>query len=168
VLVALLAWYAEPERASAARVFAFAIDDNASAEQIFASTRFSEFTEVLASWLQAPLPPMKGEDLLRAVADRLLAEATHPRGEHAGSQLFVLRGSPGELYLLRTEAELEGVRSYGFGALEKFSSPDTEAALAGIFRSDGCSELRRACEELCTMPHPARSVRAEVRPARGL
>ncbi len=100
VFEAVLVWYAGPARAAAARVFSLKIDDSATAAQVFASTQFSELTEVLAGWVGEPLPPLKGQELLRYVADRLLADAVHPRGPGPRPELFVLTGSPGDLYLL--------------------------------------------------------------------
>jgi hypothetical protein len=68
----------QPPRRSPCR--SFAVDDRATAEQVFASERFGDLTQVLAAWVGERLPDLEGNELLSDVGDRLLLDAVHPSG----------------------------------------------------------------------------------------
>lgn len=142
VFSSVLAWYADSGRAKAARVFSFAVDDETTTTEVFASARFSELTQVL--------PELKGEELLGYVGDRLLIDAVHPLKAGHGAQLFILTASPGNLYLLRTDDERTAAGAFArMPRLERRSSSDTEAALSGLFRGNGCSPVYEAHAKRC-------------------
>lgn len=134
LVAALLDVYSDQSLAEAARVFVSRGEDNAS------------LARVMSRWARRELPPVgEGysgeEELVQFVADWLMAKALH--GDSASPQLFAFEAEAGTLYLLRTERELSWSGKTGSEWLPGFeagtrNSPDTEAALKGVYRSGGC------------------------------
>lgn len=108
-------WYADPARAERARVCA------------------AESRETFSEWLGRPVgEQFEGEDLVTYVADTLMGAAEHSMDRDGAPQLWALEGHQRVLYLLRGASE-RGDR------LVSLNNPDTEAALNGIYRFDGCA-----------------------------
>lgn len=140
LVAALLDVYSDQSLAEAARVFVSRGDDNAS------------LATVLSRWAQRELPPVgEGysgeEELVQFVADWLMAKAIH--GDSASPQLFAFEAEAGTLYLLRTEQELSWSGKTGSEWIPGFeagsrNSPDTEAALNGIYREGAANRLSQS------------------------
>ena len=121
----LIAWYADPVRAAEAKVFALTGGQPPP-------------REVLTAWVGRALPvDAEGDALISYSADALLIAGEH--GESSTSpQLLGVESGDAALYLLRSHGQrrLFGAEGWIPATLH---SPDTEAALSGIFRYEGCS-----------------------------
>lgn len=121
----LIAWYADPARAAEAKVFALTKDAPAP-------------RDVLAGWVGRELPQGLEDYALTSYAADLLFIA----GEHGASgsalQLLALESEDASLYLLRPQSHRKQVGNEGW-LPSTMNSPDTEAALSGIFRFEGCT-----------------------------
>jgi hypothetical protein len=140
VLTAVADWYAEPARAAAARVYLLSFAADAGVDDVFTSASWVAFKLVLAQWLRRPLPQgVEGEELLMYVADALLITGAHASLDPAAAPQLLRFDTPrGDLYLLRAEVDRRQVDGEGWLPGTN-NSPDTEAALNGGFRVDGCS-----------------------------
>lgn len=164
LVAALLDVYSDPSRAEAARVFVSRGEDNAA------------LATVLSRWAQREIPPVGDdfageEELVQFVADWLMAKALH--GDTASPQLFAFEAEEGLLYLLRTEQELSWSGKSGTTWIPGFdagtrNSPDTEAALNGIYRGEGCepafAEHARSCARCLALFDEHRRRMAELPP----
>jgi hypothetical protein len=126
----LITWYSDEARAAEAKVFAL-------------TGRQPPPRDVLNRWLGRPLPPdAEGDALISYAADALLIA-----GEHGASgsspQLLGVEAGDAALYLLRSHGQRRQLGHEGW-LPATLHSPDTEAALSGIFRFEGCT---RAFEE---------------------
>lgn len=133
----LIAWYSDASRAAQAKVFALSGDAQPP-------------RDVLAGWLGREVPAgLEGYSVLAYAADVLFIA-----GEHGASgsapQLLALESDEASLYLLRPHSQRKQVGNEGW-LPATMNSPDTEAALSGIFRFEGCtpafSEHASGCEE---------------------
>ncbi len=130
----LLAWYSDDARARAARVFAFVFAKGAGAEE----PRFEALAQCFARWLGTALPDLEGYALESYVADALYIASEHAADPARAPQLWELETERGSLFLLRTQEDL--AQTSDDCRLSSRNSPDTEAAMGGIFRIDGCSQ----------------------------
>jgi hypothetical protein len=138
VLDELLRWYADAERAARARVFAWR-HGLGGGEELYSSKTFQEFTAVLQRWVKQPLPSLEGEALVSYAADSLLIAAHHSDDADASPQLMSVEGDCGTLFLLRSARDRAQQPADEAWALGTLHSPDTEAALEGIYRFKGCT-----------------------------
>ena len=133
----LIEWYSDEARAREAKVFA--LSGNALPPR-----------DVLASWVGRPMPAdLEGYSLLSYAADVLMIAGAH--GASASSaQLLSLESHDASLYLLRAQGQRKQVGHEGW-LPSTMNSPDTEAALSGIFRYEGCtpafSEHAAGCDD---------------------
>lgn len=130
VLGEVITWYLQPERAASARVVAATSED---------------LTRVLRAWLGRELPALNGDALIAYVADSLLIDAGHGNSHSQTPRLLALASEAGTLYMLRPDpGTSDGV------FVTTLHSPDTEAALSGVFRIDGCSPAFEDHASSCT------------------
>ena len=138
VLDDLMRWYSDADRAAKAQVFAWRYGQGGG-EELYSSKRFQEFSAALSRWVQKPRPPFEGEELVHYAADSLLIDAHHSDNYDAAPQLMKLESDDGTLYLLRPEQDRVPNALDESWALGTLNSPDTEAALNGIYRDGGCT-----------------------------
>ena len=121
----LISWYSDEARAADAQVFAL-------------TGRQSPPRDVLNRWLGRTLPDdAEGDALINYAADSLLIAGEH--GVSATSpQLLAVESGDAALYLLRSHRQRRLLPSVGW-LPSTLHSPDTEAALSGIFRFEGCT-----------------------------
>jgi hypothetical protein len=130
VVSELIAFYADAGRAAEAKVFSL-------------SGRQPPPREVLTQWVGRPLPAdAEGDALIGYAADALLIAGDHGASSTA-PQLLALEAGDAGLYLLRPHTLRKLMGEHGWVPLT-LASPDTEAALSGIYRYEGCT---RAFEE---------------------
>lgn len=132
----LIAWYADPGRAAEAKVFSL-------------TGRQPPPREVLTQWLGRELPAdAEGDALISYAADALLIAGEHGASSSALHLLGVESGDAA-LYLLRSQGQRRLLGAEGW-LPSTLHSPDTEAALSGIYRFEGCtrafSEHASGCE----------------------
>lgn len=121
----LIAWYSDASRAAEAKVFA--LGGEAPAPR-----------DVLGTWVGRTLPEeLEGYALLSYAADVLFIAGGHGASGSA-LQLLALESDDATLYLLRSHGQRKQVGNEGW-LPSTMNSPDTEAALSGIFRVDGCT-----------------------------
>jgi hypothetical protein len=121
----LITWYSEPTRAAEAKVFAL-------------SGRQQPPREVLTTWLGRALPvDAEGDALISYAADALLIAGEHGASSSA-PQLLGVESGDAALYLLRSQGQRRLLGAEGW-VPATLHSPDTEAALSGIFRYEGCT-----------------------------
>lgn len=97
---------------------------------------------VLERWLGEPIPP--DADEISFAADVFLIRDAHgPDTPGAGPQLFALEGETGTLWVLKTWAQREHA-NLERGVFGTCNSPDTEAAVSGIYRYRGARPAFRA------------------------
>ena len=126
----LIAWYSDEGRAAEAKVFAL-------------TSRQPPPREVLTRWLGRPLPAdAEGDALISYAADAFLIAGEHGASSSA-PQLLGIESGESALYLLRSQGQRRLLASEGW-LPATMHSPDTEAALNGIYRFEGCT---RAFEE---------------------
>ncbi len=122
---ALITWYSDAPRAREARVFAL-------------TGRQPPPRDVLTSWVGRSLPTdAEGDALIGYAADALLIDGGHG-GSPTALQLLTLESGDAALYLLRAPAQRKLLGSEGW-VPATVHSPDTEAALSGIYRYEGCT-----------------------------
>ena len=136
VVSQLIAWYSDPGRAAEAKVFAL-------------TGRQPPPREVLTRWLGRPLPvDAEGDALISYAADALLIAGEHGSSSSA-PQLLGVESGDAALYLLRSQGQRRLLGGEGW-IPSTLHSPDTEAALTGIYRFEGCTrafaEHASACE----------------------
>ncbi|MDP1825685.1 MAG: hypothetical protein Q8L48_20660 [Archangium sp.] len=137
VVTQLIAWYSDEARAAEAKVFSLTGHQKPP-------------REVLTKWVGRALPPdAEGDALITYAADALYIAGDH--GASASSpQLLGVEAGDAALYLLRSHGQRKQVRGDGWLPATLYS-PDTEAALGGIFRFEGCtrafSEHASGCED---------------------
>ncbi|MDP3151971.1 MAG: hypothetical protein Q8N23_04840 [Archangium sp.] len=136
VVSALIGWYADSARAAEAKVFAL-------------TGRQPPPREVLAGWVGRVLPAdAEGDALIGYAADALLIAGDHGASPSA-LQLMVFESGDAGLYLLRPQTQRKLLGAEGWVPMT-LHSPDTEAALSGIYRYEGCTraftEHARGCE----------------------
>lgn len=121
----LIAWYGDAGRASAANVFAL-------------TGRQPPPREVLTRWLGRALPvDAEGDALISYAADALLIAGGHGASSSA-PQLLGVEAGDAALYLLRSQGQRRLLGAEGW-LPSTLHSPDTEAALTGIYRFEGCT-----------------------------
>ena len=137
VVASLIAWYSDAPLAREARVFAL-------------TGRQPAPREVLTRWVGRALPAdAEGDALIGYAADALLIAGGHGASASA-LQLLTLESGDAALYLLRapTHRKLLGAEGWVPATVH---SPDTEAALGGIYRYEGCTrafaEHASGCED---------------------
>lgn len=91
---------------------------------------------LLEKWLGERIPA-DAEDLITHAADVLLIRSEHGLGPGDGRQLFELEGETGSLFVLRTWAERQAAEAIADFDIGTCHYPDTESALAGIYRYEG-------------------------------
>ena len=133
----LVEWYADPAKALEAKVFAL------SGEAVAPR-------DVLGRWVGRPMPAdLGGYALLSYAADVLLIAGAHGASSTT-PQLLALESEEATLYLLRSQGQRKQVGHEGW-LPSTMNSPDTEAALSGIFRYEGCtpafSEHAAECDD---------------------
>ena len=123
VVSALIGWYADEARAAEAKVFA--LTGNQPPPR-----------EVLSGWVGRALPlDAEGDALIAYAADALLIVGDH--GASASSpQLLAFESGDAGLYLLRAQTQRKLLGAEGWVPMT-LHSPDTEAALSGIYRYPG-------------------------------
>ena len=136
VVGALIGWYADEGRAADAKVFAL-------------TGRQPPPRERLSGWVGRALPAdAEGDALIGYAADALLIAGDHGASASA-PQLMVFESGDAGLYLLRPQTQRKLLGAEGWVPMT-LHSPDTEAALSGIYRYEGCTrafaEHARACE----------------------
>ena len=121
----LITWYSDEARAADAKVFAL-------------TGRQQPPREVLSRWLGRALPgDAEGDALISYAADALFIAGEH--GASASSpQLLGVESADAALYLLRSHGQRRLLPSQGW-LPSTLHSPDTEAALGGIYRFEGCT-----------------------------
>jgi hypothetical protein len=120
----VISWYADPARAGPAKVFVLFDEQEAP-------------RELLAEWIGRPLPAdAEGFELLSYAADALLCEASH--GGPTAPELLTFELDHAGLYLLRPAGQRRNFGTEGW-VPSTLNSPDTEAALNGVFRFEGCT-----------------------------
>ncbi len=130
VFEALTQWYADPDRAAMAKVFVVRPGDEANARAL---------STVLSRWLASPLPPLRDESLVQYVADALMIDAHHSDDADSAPQLFSIEAEGSTLYLLRPEERRTEFAVDDTWAVGSLNSPDTEAAIQGIYRFEVCT-----------------------------
>lgn len=133
----LISWYSDETRATEAKVFAL-------------TGRQPPPRDVLTRWVGRPLPAdEEGDALLGYAADLLLIAGGHGTSPSAPHLLALESGDAG-LYLLRAPNQRRLLSPEGW-VPTTLHSPDTEAALGGIYRYEGCTrafaEHAASCEE---------------------
>ena len=124
-VAALIAWYSDAPRALEARVFAL-------------SGRQPPPREVLTSWVGRALPAdAEGDALIGYAADALFIDGGHG-GSPTALQLLTLESGDAALFLLRPPNQRKLLGAAGW-VPASVHSPDTESALSGIFRYEGCT-----------------------------
>jgi hypothetical protein len=132
----LISWYSDETRAAEAKVFAL-------------TGRQKPPRDVLTKWLGRALPEdAEGDALISYAADALLIAGEHGASSSA-PQLLGVESGDAALYLLRSQGERRQFAAEGW-LPSTLHSPDTEAALSGIYRFEGCtrafSEHATNCE----------------------
>lgn len=121
----LIAFYGDPARATETKVFAL-------------KGRQPPPRELLTQWAGRELPAdAEGDALLGYVGDVLLIDGQHGTSASA-PQLLALEAGDAGLYLLRPMGQRKRLGDEGWLPMT-LHSPDTEAALSGIYRTDGCT-----------------------------
>jgi hypothetical protein len=138
VLGDVCSWYFDADRASKARVAAVPCTDATDSKTYFASPAFLAAKKSFAQWLGRPLPALEGEALVEYVADALMIAADHSKDPGGEPQLLHFETPTGVLYLLRSTNDRREFKNEGF-IPPTLNSPDTDAALGGIFREEGCT-----------------------------
>lgn len=137
VVTALIAWYSDEARAAEAKVFAL-------------TGRQAPPREVLTQWVGRALPmDAEGDALIGYAADALLISGNHGASASA-PQLLAFESGDAGLYLLRPQLQRKLLGAEGWVPMT-LHSPDTEAALSGIYRYEGCTrayaEHAQRCED---------------------
>ena len=137
VVGSLIGWYADETRAAGAKVFAL-------------TGRKPPPREVLSGWVGRALPvDAEGDALIGYAADALLIAGDHGASS-SSPQLMAFESGDAGLYLLRPQNQRKLMGAEGWVPM-MLHSPDTEAALSGIYRYEGCTqafaEHARACED---------------------
>lgn len=121
----LIAWYSDEGRAAEAKVFAL-------------TGRQAPPRKVLTRWLGRSLPAdAEGDALISYAADALLIAGEHGASASA-PQLLGVEAGDAALYLLRAQGQRRLLGAEGW-IPSTLHSPDTEAALSGIYRFEGCT-----------------------------